>query len=105
MLSYMVNARQREIGVRMALGAPHRAVVRMIVRRGMTHAVAGAMIGLVVALVGTRWLAGALFNVGATDPVTLTTVTVLLLGVACIACWLPARRAAGIDPAEAIRMD
>jgi putative ABC transport system permease protein len=105
MLSYMVNARQREIGVRMALGAPHRAVVRMIVRRGMTHAVAGAMIGLVVALVGTRWLAGALFNVGTTDPVTLTTVTVLLLGVACIACWLPARRAAGIDPAEAIRMD
>ncbi|MGH7633026.1 MAG: ADOP family duplicated permease, partial [Gemmatimonadaceae bacterium] len=105
MLSYMVRTRQREIGVRMALGASHGAVVRMIVRRGMTHAIAGAVIGLAVALAGTRWLAGALFNVGATDPVTLAAVTVLMLGIAWIACWLPAMRAARIDPAEAIRVE
>ena len=105
MLSYMVRMRQREIGVRMALGAPHGAVIRMIVLRGMTHAIAGAAIGLSAALVGTRWLAGALFNVGATDPVTLAAVTVLLLGIAWVACWLPAMRAARIDPVAAIRVE
>ena len=105
MLSYTVSARRREIGVRMALGAPHGAVVRMIVRRGMGHAVAGAVLGLAAALAGARWLAGALYEVRATDPATLTAVTLLLLGVAFVACWLPARRAAMIDPTEAIRAE
>ncbi|HEX6965726.1 MAG TPA: FtsX-like permease family protein, partial [Gemmatimonadaceae bacterium] len=105
MLSYTVSARRREIGVRMALGAPHATVIGMIVRRGMRHAIAGAVLGLAAALVGTRWLAGALYGVGATDPVTLLAVTLLLLGVAFVACWLPARRAARIDPTEAIRAE
>jgi len=105
MLSYTVSARRREIGVRMALGAPHGAVVRMIVRRGMGHAVAGAVLGLAAALAGARWLAGALYDVRATDPATLAAVTLLLLGVAFVACWLPARRASMIDPTEAIRAE
>jgi putative ABC transport system permease protein len=103
MLSYTVSARRREIGVRMALGAPRRVVVGMIVRRGMGHAMAGAALGLVAALAGTRWLASVLFDVDATDPTTLGAVTLLLLTVALVASWLPARGAAGIDPVEAIR--
>jgi len=105
MLSYTVSARRREIGVRMALGARRGAVVGMIVRRGMTHALAGAGLGLLAALLGRRWLAGALYDVSATDPPTLAAVTLLLLGVAFVACWLPARRAAAIDPVEAMRVE
>ena len=103
MLSYTVNTRRREIGVRMALGASQRAVVSSIVRRGMGHALLGAGMGLAAAVVGTRSLASALFDVSPTDLPTLTAVTLLLLVVALIACWLPARGAAAIDPAEAIR--
>ncbi len=105
MLSYTVSARRREIGVRMALGAPRAAVVAMVVRRGMRHAITGAVIGLAVALLGTRWLAKALYDVSATDPPTLVAVTTLLLGVALAASWLPARRAASIDPVQAIRSE
>jgi putative ABC transport system permease protein len=89
----------------MALGASHGNVVGMIVRRGMEHAIVGAVLGIVVAVLGTRFLASVLFDVGATDPVTLVAVTVLLLGVAFVACWLPARHAAKIDPVEAIRVE
>jgi putative ABC transport system permease protein len=105
MLSYTVRNRRREIGVRMALGAHQGAVVVMIVRRGMGHALLGAGIGLAVALAGTRWLSSTLFDISATDPPTLIAVTLLLLAVALIACWLPARRAAAIDPVEAIRLE
>lgn len=105
MLSYTVSSRRREIGVRMALGATGSSVVGMIVRRGMGHAIAGAALGLVAALLGTRLLAGVLFDVDATDPLTLGAVTILLLLVALVACWLPARGAAGIDPVEAIRAE
>ena len=105
LLSYVVAARRREIGVRMALGADRRAVVRMIVRGGLWYAAVGATIGLAVALVGTRWLAETLFGVGPTDPATFLAATLALLGVALIACWLPARRAAAIDPVRALRSE
>jgi predicted permease len=105
MLSYTVRARRREIGVRMALGAGQPTVVGMIVRRGMRYALLGTALGLAVALAGTRALASTLFDLSATDPFTLASVTLLLLSVAFIACWLPARRAAAIDPVEAIRLD
>jgi putative ABC transport system permease protein len=105
MLSYTVSARRREIGVRMALGARPGAVTAMIVRRGMTHALAGALLGLAIALAATRWLSGLLYAVGASDPATLVATTALLLAVALVACWLPARRAASIDPVRAIRID
>jgi predicted permease len=105
LLSYTVAARRREIGVRMALGADRRAVVGMIVEQGLRHAGLGAALGLVVALIGTRWLAATLFDVSPTDPVTIALVTVALLAVALVACWLPARRAATTDPVQALRSE
>lgn len=105
LLSYTVAARRREIGVRMALGADAGGVIRLIVIRGLAFAGAGAGVGLVLAVIGTRWVAGALFAVSPTDPVTLIAVTVVLLVVALVACWLPARRAARIDPVAALRLE
>lgn len=103
MLSYTVQTRRREIGVRMALGARAEEVTGEIVRRGMRHAAAGAAIGLVIALAASRWLTGALYEVSPTDPLTLGMVTLLLLTVALVACWLPARKAAAVAPGEALR--
>jgi predicted permease len=105
LLSYTVAARHREIGVRMALGADQRAVVRMIVGGGLWYAGIGAAVGLIIALVGTRLLAETLFGVSPTDPATFVAVTLAMLGVALIACWLPARRAAATDPVRALRSD
>ncbi len=105
MLSYSVQARRREIGVRMALGAEAREVTAEIVRKGMGHALAGALVGLLIAMGSGRWLAGALYGVSPTDPLTLATVTLLLLAVALLACWIPARRASGIEPGEALRAE
>ncbi len=105
MLSYLVTARMREIGVRVALGARRGEVMRMIVRRGMTSAVPGAAAGLIAALLARRVLEGWLFDVSAADPLTLGAATVLLLGVAAAACWLPARRAASADAMKAMRTD
>ncbi|MEO8451283.1 MAG: ABC transporter permease [Gemmatimonadota bacterium] len=105
MLSYTVRARHREIGVRMALGAHRTAVVGMIVRNGMAQAALGAVVGLGAAVAGTRWIQSQLFDTSPTDLPTLSLVTLLLLGAALAACWLPARRAAAIDPVEAIRAE
>jgi ABC-type antimicrobial peptide transport system permease subunit len=95
--------RRREIGVRLALGARRRAVTGMIVGRGMAHAGLGAALGVLAALLATRWLRSKLIEVSPTDPLTLGLVIVVLLMVALAASWAPARRAARIDPAEAIR--
>ena len=103
MLSYLVEARRREIGVRVALGARRPEVIAMILRRGMAFALPGAALGLIAALLSGRWLSGVLYDVGASDPATLVGVTLLLLLVALIACWLPARRAAGVAPMVALR--
>ncbi len=103
MLSYMVGTRRREIGVRMALGAERRSIMRMVVGSGLAHALAGALLGLAAALAGTRALTAVLFDVSPGDPATLMAATGALLLVALAACWIPARRAAGIVPLEAIR--
>ena len=103
MLSYLVAVRTREIGVRLALGARRSEIVAMVLRRGMSFALAGAGAGLVLALLSGRWLAGSLYDVGAADPATLAAVTAALLLVALAACWLPARRAAALTPMDAIR--
>lgn len=105
MLSYMVSTRRREIGVRMALGAGRGKVVRMVVGGGISHALAGSALGLVAAFAGTRLLTNVLYDVRPGDPGVLAAATVALLAVALVACWLPARRAATIDPLEAIRHD
>jgi predicted lysophospholipase L1 biosynthesis ABC-type transport system permease subunit len=105
MLSYLVGTRQREIGVRMALGARRATVVRMVIASGVAHALIGTGIGLVAALLGLRIVTPVLYGVGAGDPGTLALAAVVLLGVALVACWLPALRAAGIAPIDAIRVE
>jgi predicted permease len=105
MLSYMVSTRRREIGVRMALGAEPRRIVRMVVGSGLTHALVGSALGLAAALIATRAVTSVLYDVSPGDPATLLVATLALLIVALVACWLPARRAAAIDPLEAIRCE
>jgi predicted permease len=104
-LAYLVSQRQREIGVRIALGAQSRDVLRLVVGRGLVLAVAGVVIGIVGAFALTRFMQGVLYGVGATDPLTFVAVALGLLGVAILASWLPARRAARVDPAVAIRYE
>jgi len=105
LLSYSVSERRREIGVRMALGARPASVVKAIVWEGMRHAAIGAGLGLGIALLATRSLAGRLFGVHPTDPATLAGTSAVLLVAALAACWIPARRAAAIDAAEALRAE
>ena len=89
----------------MALGARASAVTGMFVWRGMGHALVGTALGLALAFWSTRALANALFDISATDPLTLAAVTLVLLAVALTASWLPARRAATIEPVTALRLD
>ena len=103
MLSYLVAARRREIGVRVALGASRSGVIGMVVGRGMAYAVPGALIGLVVSLLVRRRLEAVLFDVGGADPRTLAVAMVVFLAVALVASLLPARRAANVSPMEAMR--
>ena len=102
-ISYLVSQRTREIGIRVALGAQRRTVLHLIIREGMGLALVGAVIGLIAAFVLTRLMAGLLFEVGATDPLTFGLITILLLLVSLAACWIPARRAAKVDPLVALR--
>ncbi|HVT40945.1 MAG TPA: ABC transporter permease [Gemmatimonadaceae bacterium] len=104
-LAYLVNQRQRAIGVRIALGASPGGVSRMIVRRGLTLTAAGAVIGLAGALALGRFLSGVLFGVQPSDPLTFVGMTAVLIGVAAVASWLPARRAGRVDPVVALRGD
>jgi putative ABC transport system permease protein len=104
-LAYSVNRRTAEIGLRMALGASHSSVVRLIVGQGAALIVIGLGLGLAGAWSGARLLSGVLYGVSPTDPPTFAIVTVALAGVALFACWLPARRAARISPMVALRSE
>ncbi len=102
-MTAMVTQRTREIAVRMALGAQPRDVLRMVVSHGAVLAGLGVVIGLIGAFALSRVIRGLLYGVGATDPVTLLGVSLLLGAVALIACWLPARRATRVDPIVVLR--
>ena len=104
-ISYLVSQRTREIGVRVALGAQRSDVLRLILGDGARLTFLGVAIGLCASLGLTRLLAKMLFGVRATDPVTLTTVTVILSTVAVLACYIPARRATRVDPMVALRYE
>ncbi|MCI0540595.1 MAG: ABC transporter permease [Verrucomicrobiales bacterium] len=102
-LAFAVTQRGHEIGIRMALGAQHGHVLRMVLRQGMGLVAVGIGIGLAAASALTRVLRNLLFGVSPTDPVTFIATALLLGVVALFACWLPARRAAKVDPMEALR--
>jgi putative ABC transport system permease protein len=104
-LALDVAGRTREIGIRMALGAQTGAVLKLIVGQGLKLVLLGMALGLAGALGLTRLLRALLFGVSATDPLTFTFTTLVLAAVALLACWIPARRAAKVDPMIALRCD
>ena len=105
LLSYSVSQRKHEIGIRMALGARPNEIVKSIVRLGLKLTLVGVAICLVVSFALTRVMGSLLFGVSATDPVTFVMVALLLTAVAALAIYLPARRAARVDPMLALRTE
>jgi len=104
-IAYVVSQRTAEIGVRMAIGAPAREVSNMVVRQGLVVVGAGVVLGLIAAVTMTRLMTTLLFEVDPLDPLTFAAVPLLLLGAGLVACLLPARRAASVDPAVALRSE
>jgi ABC-type antimicrobial peptide transport system permease subunit len=105
MLSYAVQQRCQEIGIRMALGAQAKDVLGMVVKQGMTLAGLGIVIGLAGALALSRLLTALLFGVKPNDPLTFAVIGGLLALIALLACWFPARRATRVDPLVALRYE
>ncbi|MGB6870668.1 MAG: ABC transporter permease [Acidobacteriaceae bacterium] len=104
-IAYLVGQRTHEIGVRMALGAERRDVLRLILGQGIRMALAGVALGIVLALSLTRLMSSQLYGVSARDPFTFAAVALVLIAVALIACWIPARRATRVDPIIALRYE
>jgi ABC-type antimicrobial peptide transport system permease subunit len=102
-LSYLVGQRRREIGIRLAIGATRTSVFTLIVSSGTKTVGVGALVGLVLSVGAGFGLRGLLIGIPPLDPLTYAVVTTLLLAVALVACALPARRAAGLDPAITLR--
>jgi len=102
-MSYLVSQRAREMGIRIALGAKRADVVRLVVGRAMWLAATGGIVGIVAALFAARALRQWLSGVSPSDPITLTAVSLLLLGVASLASFAPALRATRVDPAMSLR--
>jgi putative ABC transport system permease protein len=104
-MAYAVSQRTHEIGVRLALGAPRRSILRLILGQGLKLTLAGMALGMAGALALTKFMASLLYGVSATDALTFILASSTLLGAALLACWLPARRATRVDPMVALRCD
>jgi putative ABC transport system permease protein len=104
-LAYNVAQRRREIGVRMALGAQKSDVITLVIGGGMRLTLAGLGLGLLAAIAPTRVMAGLLYDIKPNDPITYIGISVLLLVIAFLACWLPARRATRVDPIQSLRYE
>jgi len=104
-VSYSVTQRTQEIGVRVALGAQPRDILRMVVKEGLSMTLIGTAAGLAAAAAVTRVMSTLLFGVSAADPITFTVIPLVLIAVAAWACYLPARRALRVDPIVALRCD
>ena len=102
-MAYAVTLRTREIGIRMALGARHGSVLRMVLGQGMKLVAAGVAVGVAASLGLTRLMASLLYGVSPTDPPTLAAVALLLVSIALLAQFPPARRAVSVDPTVALR--
>jgi predicted permease len=102
-VSYAATQRTQEIGIRIAMGATSRDILKMVLRQGLGVVGIGLALGLMIALAGTRVISGLFMGVKATDPLTFTLVLLLLTAIALFACWIPARRATRIDPLVALR--
>ena len=105
MMSYGVARRTNEIGIRMALGATTLGITRMVMRETMWVVVIGVVIGLGAAVASTRLIKSMLFGLAPTDPLTISVAALLLIAVAALAGYLPARRAARVDPMIALRYE
>jgi putative ABC transport system permease protein len=104
-IAYYVSLRTREIGIRMALGATRGHAISVVLRQGMRLVGIGVLLGIAGSIGLTRVLVNMLYGIEATDPLTFSTVSLLLAGIGLLACWLPARRAAKINPMEALRYE
>jgi putative ABC transport system permease protein len=104
-ISFTVARRTPEMGIRIALGARSTQLVAMVIRQGMVPVILGLTLGLPCALFLSRLIASQLYGVAPNDPFTISAVAILLLVVAVCACWIPARRATGIDPLNALRFE
>ncbi len=104
-ISYSVAQRTHEIGVRLALGAQHQDILWLIVGRGQALTLAGILLGLAVSIAMTRILSSLLYEVSATDPTVFAAIALLLVAVALVACFIPARRALRVDPMLALRYE
>ena len=103
LISYLVSERTHEIGIRLALGASRSNILRMVLRQGLGLAIMGAAVGIVCALIVSHLMASLLYGVRPTDPLTFACVALLLIGVALLACYIPARCATRVDPIQALR--
>jgi len=104
-IAYSVSRRTREIGIRMAVGADASEVARLVLRQGMSLTMAGLLIGCLLALAVSSLLASLLVGVSSHDPYVFVAVTLMVAGISALACYVPARRAARVDPLLALRQD